>query len=116
MMSQAEHFSVFGTRNGQDLLTRIATTKSVLSCVQMRSRLGIRKPLRWPSIVGVVATSGSCRTKAEESFAAKVTRAVNTALARRPDTCKAARERAEAERERYLGGGGLQRRARVKGE
>ena len=49
----------------------------------------------------------------KRSFASKLTQAVNTLAARRPETCKQARERAERERNRYRG---LKRRPRTKGE
>ena len=49
----------------------------------------------------------------EALFRSKLAQAVNTLAARRPETCKQARERAERERNRYRG---LKRRPRTKGE
>ena len=52
----------------------------------------------------------------EDRFATKFTRAVKAPPAARSDSCKQASERAERERSRYPGRGGLKQRARTNGE
>jgi hypothetical protein len=74
-------------------------------CEAVKQRVHNR-PLR----AGIVAQSTS---SSDESFGEKVTKAVEEQVARRPDTHKAAEQRAEQEGDRYRG---IQRRAHTKGE
>ena len=62
------------------------------------------------SRAGIIAQAA---TSSDESFAEKVTKAVEEQAARRTDTHKAAGERAEKESNRYRG---IQRRQPTKGE
>jgi len=68
-----------------------------------------------PRATGTVSTTMLLFPPAEEGFAAKLTQAVNAVVARRPGSRKVADNRAEAQRSRYLGRGGLHPRERTKG-
>jgi len=63
-----------------------------------------------------VAVMASAHPPHEERFATKLTRAVKALASARSDSCKQAEERAERERSRYPGRGGLRRRERTKCE